>query len=48
MTRRKLHRMKEVCGATRHMMKDGLIGRTSSGRNPAFNFYLYIYLYIDV
>ena len=26
MTRRKLlHRMKEVCGATRHMMDDGLI-----------------------
>ena len=26
MTRQKLlHRMKEVCGATRHMMKDGLI-----------------------
>ena len=23
-------------------------GRTSSGRNPAFNLYLYIYLYIDV
>ena len=36
MTRRKLlHRMKEVCGATRHMMDDRLI---------AFNLYL-IYIY---
>ena len=40
MRQKLLHRMKEVCGATSHMMKDELIvgeGRTSSGRNPAFN-----------
>ena len=49
MRRKLLHRMKEVCGATSRMMKDELIvgertdsGRTSSGRNPAFNLYLYI------
>ena len=50
MTRRKLlHRMKEVCGATRHMMDDGLIVEEHQvDGNPAFNFYLYTYLYIDV
>ena len=48
MRRKLLHRMKEVCGATR--LYDGRTdsGKTSSGRNPAFNLYLYIYLYIDV
>ena len=44
MTRLKfLHRMKEVCGATSRMMKYELIvGEIPSGRNPAFNLYLYV------
>ena len=43
MRRKLLHRMKEVCGATSRMMKGRTdSGRTSSGRNPAFNLYLYI------
>ena len=45
MRRKLLHRMKEVCGDYQSY-DEGRIdgGRTSGGRNPAFN----IYLYIDV
>ena len=34
-----------MCGATRHMMDDGLIVEEHL---VDFNFYLYTYLYIDV
>ena len=43
MTRRKLlHRMKEVCGATRHMMDDGLIVEVDGTRLLNKN-YIHIY-----
>ena len=48
MRQKLLHRMKE--GVWRYQSYDeGRTdsGRTSSGRNPAFNLYLYIYLYIN-
>ena len=50
MTRRKLlHRMKEVCGTTRHMMDDGLIVEEHHVDGTQLLIYIfYIYLYIDV
>ena len=51
MRRKLLHRMKEVCGATRHMMKDGLIVEEHQvdGTRLLIFIYIYcIYLYIDV
>ena len=50
MTRRKLlHRMKEVCGATRHMMDDGLIVEEHQVDRTRLLIFIYIHiLYIDV
>ena len=43
MTRRKLlHRMKEVCGATRYMMKDGLIVEEHQVDGTQFLIFIYI------
>ena len=48
MRQKLLHRMKGMCGATSRMMKDERrtdSGKTSSGQNPAFNLYLYIFIH---
>ena len=49
MTKRKLlHRMKEVCGATRHMMDDGLIVEEHQVDGTQLLIYILYNLYIDV
>ena len=46
MTRRKLlHRMKEVCGATRHMMDDGLIVEEHQVDGTRLLIFIYIHIY---
>ena len=46
MTRRKLlHRMKEVCGATRHMMDDGLIVEEHQVDRTRLLIFIYIHIY---
>ena len=46
MTRRKLlHKMKEVCGATIHMMKDGLIVEEHQVDGTRLLIFIYIYIY---
>ena len=48
MRQKLLHRMKEVCGATSHMMKDELIVGEHQVDGTRLLIYIYIYLYIDV
>ena len=48
MRRKLLHRMKEVCGATSHIMKDELIVGEHQVDGTRLLIYIYIYLYIDV
>ena len=48
MKRKLLHRMKEVCGATSHMMKDELIVGEHQVDGTRLLVYIYIYLYRDV
>ena len=48
MRRKLLHRMKEVCGATTHMIKDKLIAVEYQVDGTRLLIYIYIqYLYID-
>ena len=47
MTRRKLlHRMKEVCGATRHKMNDGLIVEENQVDGTRLLIFIYLYIFI--
>ena len=48
MRRKLLHRMKEVCGTTRHMMNDRLKVEEHQVEGTQLLIYIYIYLYIDV
>ena len=48
MRRKLLHRMKEDCGATSHMMNDELIVGEHQVDGTWLLIYIYIYLYIDV
>ena len=48
MRRKLLHRMKEVCGTTSHMMKDELIVGEHQVDGTQLLIFIYIYLYIDV
>ena len=40
-----LHRMKEVCGATSHMVKDELIEGEHQVDGSQISIHIYIYLY---
>ena len=48
MRQKLLHRMKAMCGATSHMMKDELIVGKHQVDGTRLLIYIYIYLYIDV